>query len=76
MSNNRMLALVAILAGGLMVGACGDSVTGLSTDRSDLRDPAAPEVFGPPAIELDDTQLLHDPSGADHQEAYDEDVER
>jgi hypothetical protein len=42
MSNNRMLALVAILAGGLMVGACGDAVTGPAYEpgpRSALQEP-------------------------------------
>jgi hypothetical protein len=75
MSNNRMLALVAILAGGLMVGACGESVTGLggSDGRSNLRDPYVAPV--------EDTDfvgegVLHDPKGSNHVEAYDEDIER
>jgi len=75
MSNNRMLALVAILAGGLMVGACGDSVTG--PENSIPADPVERDIGGPDGVtQLPGPALLHDPAGSDHVEAYDEDVER
>jgi hypothetical protein len=74
MSNNRMLALVAILAGGLMVGACGESITGPAADGSSLRDPGATTVD--PAPLLPNDALVNDPKGSDHRDAYDEEVER
>jgi hypothetical protein len=73
MSNNRMLALVAILAGGLMVGACGDSVTGPGQTGSSLREPYVPPVEDPDFV---GEGVLHDSKGSDHVEAYDEDIER
>ncbi len=66
MSNNRMLALVAILAGGLMVGACGDAVTGpegpiagppIQTEVSNSRDDVSL---------LPDGALVRDPDGRYH----------
>ena len=73
MSNNRVLALVAILAGGLMVGACGESITGPANDGSSLRESGAPIVEVPL---LPAEALVNDPKGSDHGDAYDEEVER
>jgi len=63
MSYNRMLALVAILAGGLMVGACGDSVTGPAYDPgpgSALKEPGLDGVTDlPPGAEINDPEGNH-----------------
>ena len=63
MSKNRMLSLVAILAGGLMVGACGESVTGPGTTGSDLREPYVAPVEDSDFV---GTGVLHDPQGPYH----------
>mgnify|MGYP001827376240 CR=1 FL=1 len=62
MSNNRMLALVAILAGGLMVGGCADNVTGPWEDDGGVgQRPAVPIVT------LPDEALLNYPEGYHHE---------
>ena len=66
MSNNRMLALVAILAGGLMVGACGDAVTGPEGPYADA--PIVGDVSNPRdgVTELPPGALVKDPDGRYH----------
>ena len=63
MSNNRMLALVALAAGGLMVGACGESVTGPGETGSSLREPYVQPVEDSDFV---GGGLLHDPQGPYH----------
>ena len=65
MSNNRMLALVAILAGGLMVGGCADNVTGPWED-----DPGLPQLPADPTVTLPDDALLNDPEGNHHEKNF------
>jgi hypothetical protein len=70
MSNNRMLALVAILAGGLMVGACGDSVTG-PDHVPILPDDTPKEVSSNPGgITLPPEALINDPEGNHHEKGF------
>ena len=68
MSNNRMLALVAILAGGLMVGACGDSVTG--PDYVDGPNPPADVNDNDGILELPGEALINDPEGNHHEKGF------
>lgn len=76
MSNNRMLALVAILAGGLMVGACGESITGPGLEGPGA-DPVPEVTQGPDGVTpIPAEALVNDPKGSDHGDAYDEEVER
>ena len=68
MSNNRMLALVAILAGGLMVGACGDNATGSIYGPED---PPPAEVNANDGIlELPGEALINDPEGNHHEKGF------
>ena len=64
MSNNRMLALVAILAGGLMVGACGETATGPVL----MDPPIQPQLddTNDPVSLLPDGALVRDPDGRYH----------
>ena len=66
MSNNRLLALVAILAGGLMVGACGDSVTG----PTGIDDPPDLKPYTGPTVEMPNEALLNDPEGNHHEKNF------
>ena len=62
MSKNKMLSLVAILAGGLMIGGCADNVTGpWDGDAGDRRLPSGPSVT------LQESALLNDPEGNHHE---------
>ena len=71
MSNNRMLALVAILAGGLMVGACGESITGPGDLAGPGPDPVEEVINDNDGVTpMPEKALVNDPKGNDHADPY------